>query len=1031
MPLSDITNVDSSDSDDPVPTNPIKNLILKETRPKSNLSDDDMLELFQKTFQMVGKKGHKSLVRQLWAGYDVVEHVGLFHKRDMQKALYDPAFISCPEGIKLVARFVPQIGVRQTLNLIRRAILNKATEAHCRNYGQLALTNYFMSEVADEAVRCPEPFCKRYYDMLVAFSNEKASKPELDMTFGAQVMFILDNNMSVPNNVVRLNAERLFFLVFPLIHQDEEERQYSLSKQFEYVKKMLLDDCYILRAEAVRQTLKLLADFWNLFPPNIVDDLVKDRCIPVRLAIYEGMQFLIVVPGCANALEVALKVICPRGINDSNAKVRKAAAALLAIIRKHRFIKLTDVVTKPEMMARLAIEQDDEVAKELVRALYITCDPEKETFDVVVYKYVQTLANVSRMAALNYFRLVYDLKLLNMETAVGYISRMTKFAYRIIRKNGKTGELLTDEDPKLISAKLFLDCAAVLSHSIRKDLSEVTDPKIKVATASLISMQSKLVNNLLEEYKNSSLVGTLTMLVSWFPRKHLQDLAMECLEILDEPDLTADHVSIYAEVVANFDIGLLFKKIKKDLAISPDDLTFNKLSPVPKRNKKADKDSTPVQKFTRSVNLLKFVLRDFTSNSYITSNSSDCLSHLEEFYEKLEIVKSVIASRILGKELLVPDKLLFVAFEIRQLLPALIFKCQAEAKQYCAKKEPFVENMCADLDWYNKMTGIARTQFGGDDDVCIDITDFFISLTKTLFHVSEVMLSAYNFNEILVPKPEKEDGNSSTASMDSTNEEDLISYPEKISIIILSFCQKFSPSDLLIPVIRMATVLSEFEYREHHHNVKKVMTYWPKWFTACFERGEVLDEKETPEALRAFWKAFSRTECFDSDAQHCVINYIVITLIKTLIDVAEEEMTDPRGQDYQIPKNISWLIHKFLIREKDVPQKIHKLIGTLVVGNDYLHDEGLSLDMLLVRLGAAAQMAILCDPKLFPVKKRETPSETVQDVLNIIDEETQKIAEKAADDDEEVNRRVQEVNEILRKPQKMPFAEEEEERGNS
>ncbi|CAD6200377.1 unnamed protein product, partial [Caenorhabditis auriculariae] len=53
------------------------------------------------------------------------------------------------------------------------------------------------------------------------------------------------------------------------------------------------------------------------------------------------------------------------------------------------------------------------------------------------------------------------------------------------------------------------------------------------------------------------------MLVSWFPRKHLQDLAMECLEILDEPDLTADHVSIYAEVVANFDIGLLFKKIKK------------------------------------------------------------------------------------------------------------------------------------------------------------------------------------------------------------------------------------------------------------------------------------------------------------------------------------------------------------------------------------------------------------------------------------------------------------------------------------
>lgn len=69
-----------------------------------------------------------------------------------------------------------------------------------------------------------------------------------------------------------------------------------------------------------------------------MDRLSKDGVVAVRVAVYESLNFLLPCPPAINALEVALKCIIPRGINDNSEKVRVAAFELLNALGGHRFI---------------------------------------------------------------------------------------------------------------------------------------------------------------------------------------------------------------------------------------------------------------------------------------------------------------------------------------------------------------------------------------------------------------------------------------------------------------------------------------------------------------------------------------------------------------------------------------------------------------------------------------------------------------------------------------------------------------------
>lgn len=74
---------------------------------------------------------------------------------------------------------------------------------------------------------------------------------------------------------------------------------------------------------------------------QIVDSLSSDQVIDVRLAVYEGMHYLLSCSNAINATEVALKCLMKKkGINDGNDKVRLQAFKLLNALKRHRFIKV-------------------------------------------------------------------------------------------------------------------------------------------------------------------------------------------------------------------------------------------------------------------------------------------------------------------------------------------------------------------------------------------------------------------------------------------------------------------------------------------------------------------------------------------------------------------------------------------------------------------------------------------------------------------------------------------------------------------
>lgn len=73
---------------------------------------------------------------------------------------------------------------------------------------------------------------------------------------------------------------------------------------------------------------------------KIVDKLARDVSSEVRLAVFEGMRFMIPCPEAVNAVENAVKRIILWGVNDNVVKIRIAAFQLLGGFKNHRYIKV-------------------------------------------------------------------------------------------------------------------------------------------------------------------------------------------------------------------------------------------------------------------------------------------------------------------------------------------------------------------------------------------------------------------------------------------------------------------------------------------------------------------------------------------------------------------------------------------------------------------------------------------------------------------------------------------------------------------
>ncbi|KHJ84740.1 hypothetical protein OESDEN_15543, partial [Oesophagostomum dentatum] len=182
-----------------------------------------------------------------------------------------------------------------------------------------------------------------------------------------------------------------------------------------------------LEVEATeKKVLKILSMFWNFIPRDfikqymtyIVDVLSRDTVVGVRLAVYEGMCYIITVPACLNAAEHALKCITLNGINDKNERVRDAAFEMLKLLKGHRYIRFFDVVPMEEILARLEIETSETVRRQIVPLIFKSFFPDLERVNRNDrMRRIAFLIKHGRICALTFHRLVFPLGLVTVKEA--------------------------------------------------------------------------------------------------------------------------------------------------------------------------------------------------------------------------------------------------------------------------------------------------------------------------------------------------------------------------------------------------------------------------------------------------------------------------------------------------------------------------------------------------------------------------------------------------------------------------------------
>ncbi|KAK6035790.1 hypothetical protein COOONC_26705, partial [Cooperia oncophora] len=197
--------------------------------------------------------------------------------------------------------------------------------------------------------------------------------------------------------------------------------------------------------------------YWNFVPRDfvkqymtmIVDTLSRDSVVGVRLAVYEGMRYLIGVPACLNAAEHALKCITLNGINDKNERVRAAAFEMLKMLKGHRYIRFFDVVPMEEVLARLQVETSESVRREIVPLIFKSFFPDKDRADQSEkMRRIAFLIKHGRICALTFHRLLFPLGLVTVKEAVEHILFMTIVVYRSFSK-GMSADATIDGSMRL------------------------------------------------------------------------------------------------------------------------------------------------------------------------------------------------------------------------------------------------------------------------------------------------------------------------------------------------------------------------------------------------------------------------------------------------------------------------------------------------------------------------------------------------------------------------------------------------------
>ncbi|KAJ1374170.1 hypothetical protein KIN20_036795 [Parelaphostrongylus tenuis] len=894
----------------------------------------------------------KSLIKRLWS-----DHEEAVEKCDINvlcHALWEPSFHNCSEGIRFCAYAIRKIGIRSSFLLMKKMVLSGVSNAICNNLGQIIYNGWLMAtkeedsdllkEIETEmitgavhaAVLMPMNMSKKFMHILSAFCGPNVNRAKVDGTLVRCFESVLWIGLESCNDIVRYAASSILLGFYPLLADDDFTRAEYLYKQHTSMMSMLKDDCTPIRMIAAKKVLKILSMFWNFVPRDfvkqymtfIVDTLSRDSVVGVRLAVYEGMRYLITVPACLNATEHALKCITLNGINDKNERVRVAAFELLKMLKGHRYIRFFDVVPMEEVLARLQVETSETVRREIVPVIFKSFFPDRERADQNErMRRIAFLIKHGRVCALTFHRLVFTLGLVTVKEAVEHIQFMTILIYRSFSKrmsedtsmdstmqlddtvdtlSGPNQEVADpDEDNQIWRRnKVFLECIVVMWMSMRKALME---SKYAGEKQKLDNLETKVFKKLFQCYRNTSLIGPTMLIGSMLPASSMDGITQSVLSLLNEKVVDDCVMEPYLEATAQWRIEHLFEIINSGLSILETEVYTPTCSPLSKKRKTPELH--PVDRLEKSLRYLRYLLRSYSTNQMIT-----CLHlfQLEQFYKKLANIRHVIDLRV-GNEVMdvgMPDNVIVETFEVKQTLAAVLINCKDRGEDDADHIARFVKEMCDELTWFDSDVLSSMAAFDSQDTI-----PFLIKLSETIL----------------------------LGSFSST----IQAYPEIACRLVLSFCNSTTPGSLLPPVLIAARQLLTNENTDFSSLVA-VLDFTPKWIVNCSMSGNDINEKGPAEAYLALWKALIERS-----------DYTEAMLDESLNENAHD-VPDPRMHDYELTVPVSVILQRVVLKNKTLIDKFMERMGSLSC-SDLMSSKDLDGNTCLLRLGSCVQLALLCD----------------------------------------------------------------------
>ncbi|KAE9547997.1 hypothetical protein FO519_008790 [Halicephalobus sp. NKZ332] len=587
----------------------------------------------------INEKGQKILIKRL-ATTQKDEIVEECSEEAALKAITSKTFCSSPEGRRLARHLILKFGIEKSWQSILQCVRTKnPSKHHCNFIGQIwmnmwkklerqaeeenldpesadraqdaeekrnVLERTIMFQIFEYAIITDRKFAEKFIHMIDGIVEDKnASAGHMITMIVAELLW---KSLDAPNMICRLNAANVFLRLFPLSPPDEDLGYDIREKEHDVFLSLLKDDCYQIRIDTIKTVLKTLAISWIGIKNNfrkeylslIIDELSKDDCPDVRLAVYTSFPLLYSTRSAHQVVIHALKILGPRGLNDPKEKNRLAAVKMLLLGEGKLPEHVHEIVDYQELLACLDVEVDSEVEDALVKILLpkVLVDLRQNSNVTQFIKQVGSFCESSRNGALKFFCRISLKKMISNDEAAMFICAIVVGALSIMKELDKEGdettvslnETLVNRGVDFARTKTLLDCAVVLFAGFAPILGAEKDASNFTKSVKAIS---KMVVKILEgRYKSTILSESALTAASFIPLVRIDQNLVQAVKKgvfnlpLDDPTFPQ-----YVQTFVMWNMDEFVKTIERGLYEIAKELNLNHLVPKKKERSEFEKNT--------------------------------------------------------------------------------------------------------------------------------------------------------------------------------------------------------------------------------------------------------------------------------------------------------------------------------------------------------------------------------------------------------------------------------------------------------